>query len=52
MGQHDAVVISEAPHDESYIRLVLSIDAQGNIRTTTLKAFPEEAATRAVRNIP
>ena len=52
LGQHDAVVISEAPDDESYTTLVLAIAAQGNIRTTTLKAFTEEETSRIVGNIP
>ena len=52
LGQYDGVVISEFPDDESATSLVLAIAAQGNIRTTTLKAFTEEEATRIVRNIP
>ena len=52
LGQHDAVVISEFPDDESYVSLILSFAAQGNIRTTTLKAFTEEEASRIVSNIP
>ena len=52
LGQYDAVVISEFPDDESYTTLVLGIAAQGNIRTTTLKAFTEEEASRIIRNIP
>ena len=51
MGQHDAVVISEAPSDESYATLILSIAAQGNIRTTTLRAFTEDEIVRVVGNI-
>ena len=52
LGQHDAVVISEARDDESYTTLILAIAAQGNIRTTTLKAFTEEETMRIVRSIP
>ena len=52
LGQHDAVAISEAPDDESYTTLILSIAAQGNIRTITLKAFTEEETMRIVGNIP
>ncbi len=52
LGQHDGVVISEVPNDESYATLILAIAGQGNIRTTTLKAFTEEEASRIVGNIP
>ena len=46
LGAYDAVAISEAPDDESYAALILSIAAQGNIRTTTLKAFNEDETAR------
>ena len=52
MGQHDAVVIAEAPSDEAYATLILSIAAQGNIRSTTLKAFTEEESFRIFDNLP
>ena len=52
LGQYDAVAIIEAPDDESYTTVVLAIAAQGNLRTTTLKAFSEEETSRIVRNIP
>ena len=51
LGQYDAVVISEAPNDETYATLILNIAAQGNISTTTLKAFTEEESTRIFNNL-
>ncbi len=41
MGQYDAVSISEAPDDETLTRVMLALGAQGNVRTETLRAFPE-----------
>lgn len=41
MGNHDMVVISEAPSDEAMAKIALTIGAGGNVRTTTLKAFSE-----------
>jgi uncharacterized protein with GYD domain len=41
MGQFDAVVISEAPDEETVAKLVLSIGSVGAIRTETLRAFTE-----------
>jgi uncharacterized protein with GYD domain len=45
MGQYDAVMITEAPDDESINRFLLGAARQGNIRTMTLRAFtPDEIA--------
>ena len=52
LGQYDAVVVSEAPSDEVYASVILTIAAQGNIRTTTLKAFSEEESFRILGNLP
>ncbi len=41
MGAHDMVVIVEAPSDEAIAGLALTLGAAGNVRSTTLKAFPE-----------
>ena len=50
-GEYDAVVTIEAPDDETYATFVLNIAAQGNIRTTTLKAFSEEESFRILGNL-
>ena len=42
MGTFDMVSVIEAPDDESYARYVLTLCSEGNLRTITLKAFPEE----------
>ena len=51
LGAYDAVVVVEAPDDEAYATLILNIAAQGNIRTTTLKAFSEEESFRILGNL-
>ncbi len=51
LGEYDAVVTVEAPDDETYATLMLGIAAQGNIRTTTLKAFSEEESFRILGNL-
>ncbi len=51
VGEYDAVVTVEAPDDETYATLMLDIAAQGNIRTTTLKAFSEEESFRILGNL-
>ena len=42
MGRYDMVTIVESPSDEVAAAMVLSMGRLGNIRTETLKAFPEE----------
>ena len=39
VGPHDMVAITEAPDDESATAFALNLAAQGNVRTTTLRAF-------------
>jgi uncharacterized protein with GYD domain len=41
MGKYDAVLISEFPSDEAGAHFMLSVGAQGNVTTQTLKAFTE-----------
>lgn len=43
IGIYDMVVTIEAPNDEAAARFILALGSGGNIRTTTLKAFPEAA---------
>jgi len=50
-GQYDGVVITEAPDDETQTRLLIEVGRQGNIRTTTLRAFSEEEMERIVQGL-
>ncbi len=51
LGEYDAVVTVEAPDDEAYATFILNIATQGNLRTTTLKAFSEEESFRILGNL-
>lgn len=42
IGPHDLVAIVKAPSDEKLTTALLKLGAQGNIRTTTLRAFDSE----------
>ena len=46
MGGYDVVTIVEAPDDEAMARVALIMGQQGNVRTTTLKAFTETEARK------
>jgi uncharacterized protein with GYD domain len=41
-GQYDGVVVHETPDEETANKLLIATGMQGNIRTTTLRAFGEE----------
>jgi uncharacterized protein with GYD domain len=43
MGPYDLMLIYEASDDAVSARFQLMLGAQGNVRTDTMKAFPEEA---------
>lgn len=43
MGGYDMVAVCEAPDDAVMARFGLSLAMGGNVRTQTLKAFPEAA---------
>jgi uncharacterized protein with GYD domain len=38
-GSHDGVFIMEAPNDEVAASILISLAQEGNVRTTTLRAF-------------
>jgi uncharacterized protein with GYD domain len=52
MGEYDYVSIGEAPSDEVALTFMLGLGAQGNVRTTTLKAFTVEQLTEAIKKLP
>ena len=41
MGDHDMVVVMDAPTDEAMAKFALVLGGAGNVRTKTLKAFSE-----------
>ncbi len=47
MGGYDIVITLEAPSDEVVARFALMVGSQGNVRTTTLRAF-DEAEYRSI----
>ncbi|MEK6570697.1 MAG: GYD domain-containing protein [Bacteroidota bacterium] len=51
LGQYDAVVLSEAPNDETAARIALSVGRQGNVRTQTMRAFAESEYRKLVGSL-
>lgn len=52
MGEYDLIAIGEAPSDEVAMTFALGVGAQGNARTTTLKAFSVEQFAGVVKRLP
>ena len=42
VGQHDLVLLCDAPDDESIAAALLRLGSAGNVRSTTLRAFTRE----------
>jgi uncharacterized protein with GYD domain len=52
MGRYDAIVLSEAPDDETATRFALATAARGYVRTETLRAYNEEEYRRLIAGLP
>jgi uncharacterized protein with GYD domain len=50
-GAYDMVAVLDAPDDETAARHVLTLGSGGNVRTTTLKAFPEDAYRKIIASL-
>ncbi|TCL74828.1 GYD domain-containing protein [Rhizobium sp. BK251] len=51
MGDYDMVAVCEAPDDAVAARFTLALGMQGNVRTRTLKAFPETAYREIINSL-
>jgi uncharacterized protein with GYD domain len=51
VGPYDVVATFEAPDDETMTAVALAISAQGNIRTTTLRAFSRDEMTSIIGKV-
>ena len=52
MGEFDYLAIGEAPSEEIATAFVLALGAQGNVRTTTLRAFTKEEIADIIKKLP
>src|SRR3954447_7148850 len=51
MGAHDLVIVYEAPDDAIAARFSLGLGMLGNVRSTTMKAFPEAAYREIIASL-
>jgi uncharacterized protein with GYD domain len=52
LGSHDIVTIIDAPDDETLAAGLLAVAGQGNIRTTTLRAFTGDEMRSVIGKAP
>lgn len=51
-GDYDLVVVTELPNDETAAKLALATAMQGNVRTTTMRAFNREEMDKIIGSLP
>ncbi len=51
MGDYDLIAVYEAPDDAVAARFTMQLGMLGNVRTRTLKAFPEAAFREIVTSL-
>jgi uncharacterized protein with GYD domain len=52
MGAYDLIAILEAPNTEAVAKFVLTLGSKGNVRTTTVEAFPEAQYRSIIASLP
>ena len=52
MGEYDYVAIGECPSDEIQAAYALALGSMGNVKTTTLKAFPPNEIQAIFNKMP
>jgi uncharacterized protein with GYD domain len=51
MGEYDLIIVYDAPDDAIAARFTLMLGRLGNVRTKTLKAFPEAAYREIIASL-
>ncbi len=51
IGPHDVVSVAEFPDDETSTAFLLALGSQGNIRSTTLRAFNRDEMARVLGKV-
>ncbi len=51
LGDHDGVLVFEAPDDQTATKLLLHIGSMGNVHTTTTRAFTAAEMDKILANV-
>jgi uncharacterized protein with GYD domain len=52
MGSYDLAIVAQAPSDDVIAKFSLATGSLRNVRTTTLKAFPEAEYRKIIAALP
>jgi uncharacterized protein with GYD domain len=52
LGGYDLLTVVDAPNDDVIAKLLLTVGADGNVRTTTFRAYTEEEFRSVVASLP
>ena len=52
LGNYDLVAVVEAKQDDAIAKFSLALDAIGNVRSTTMKAFDEDEYRKIIETLP
>jgi len=52
MGEYDFITVSEFPSDEDKTAFALALSSQGNVKTTTLKAYTTKEIPAILAKLP
>jgi uncharacterized protein with GYD domain len=52
LGEYDYIGIGEAPNDQAATTFNLALSSQGNVKTTTIKAFTTKEFEEMIRKLP
>ena len=52
LGQYDFVVVFEFPNDDAFLSFAMQIAQDGNVRFTTMKAYPRDNALKIIQGLP
>jgi uncharacterized protein with GYD domain len=51
-GEHDLVVILEAPSGDNVAKFAMALGSMGNVRTNTARAWPEAEMAKLISELP
>jgi uncharacterized protein with GYD domain len=51
-GESDLLLILETPNDDNIPKFAMAIGSLGNVRTRTLRAWPEAEMTKLISELP
>ena len=51
-GEHDVLLIMEAPDGDNVAKFAMALGSLGNVRTQTVRAWPESEFMRLISELP